>query len=80
MPVKGPRVPDSPQNADTLTIEVVDGGSTTPAWQRTLRGGHGLVGMRERVEALGGTFHAGPGTGVGWAVRATLPLAGPDRR
>jgi signal transduction histidine kinase len=36
--------------------------------------GHGLVGMRERVEALGGTLHAGPGRDSGWTVRATLPL------
>ncbi|MGH3207742.1 MAG: sensor histidine kinase [Trebonia sp.] len=37
-------------------------------------GGHGLVGMRERVEALGGSLHAGPDPGRGWAVRATVPL------
>ncbi|WP_436527479.1 sensor histidine kinase [Actinoplanes sp. HUAS TT8] len=37
------------------------------------RGGYGLVGMRERVEALGGTFRAGPHDGAGWVVAATLP-------
>jgi signal transduction histidine kinase len=31
--------------------------------------------MRERVEALGGTLHAGPVAGAGWAVRASLPVA-----
>ncbi|MER7077546.1 Signal transduction histidine kinase [Saccharopolyspora kobensis] len=37
-------------------------------------GGYGLVGMRERIELLGGTFHAGPGEHVGWRVEAELPL------
>ncbi|MDW8805959.1 histidine kinase [Streptomyces scabiei] len=39
--------------------------------------GAGLVGMRERVALLGGTFEAGPeGTARGkiWSVRATLPV------
>ncbi|MFI6519124.1 sensor histidine kinase [Spirillospora sp. NPDC050679] len=36
-------------------------------------GGLGLVGMRERVAALGGTLRAGP-AGAGWSVRATIPL------
>ena len=34
--------------------------------------GMGLVNMKERAEAVGGTFHAGPG-GEGWLVRASLP-------
>ena len=37
-------------------------------------GGFGLVGMAERVEALGGTFAAGPHAGGGWEVHATFPL------
>jgi len=36
-------------------------------------GGHGIVGMRERVELLGGSFHAGPGAEGGFEVRAVLP-------
>jgi signal transduction histidine kinase len=38
--------------------------------------GVGLVGMRERVEALGGTLSAGR-TEAGWTVRAVLPRAAP---
>ncbi|WP_082376289.1 sensor histidine kinase [Nocardiopsis sp. NRRL B-16309] len=38
-------------------------------------GGHGLVGMAERVRLLGGDLTAGPdGHGHGWTVRARLPL------
>jgi signal transduction histidine kinase len=38
-------------------------------------GGYGLVGMRERVELLGGEFSAGRREPTGWKVRAELPLA-----
>ena len=40
-------------------------------------GGYGLVGMRERVELLGGQFRAGPGSS-GWMVEAWLPLESAD--
>jgi signal transduction histidine kinase len=37
--------------------------------------GYGLVGMRERVEALGGAFTAAPAGEHAWIVQVTLPLA-----
>ncbi|KJK43774.1 hypothetical protein UK23_31965 [Lentzea aerocolonigenes] len=39
------------------------------------QGGYGLVGMRERVDLLGGLFSAGPREN-GWQVLAELPLKG----
>jgi signal transduction histidine kinase len=40
--------------------------------------GHGIAGMRERAEALGGSLSAGPSTDGGFLVTASLPL-GSDR-
>ncbi|CAM5277267.1 sensor histidine kinase [Streptomyces atroolivaceus] len=39
------------------------------------RGGFGLLGLRERVEALDGSLRAGPVPHGGWQVEAALPLA-----
>jgi signal transduction histidine kinase len=39
-------------------------------------GGRGLVGMRERVEALGGHLNAGPDMEGGWRVTARVPMPG----
>lgn len=39
-------------------------------------GGHGLVGMAERVRLYRGSLRAGPTDGGGWEVAASLPLQG----
>jgi len=58
--------------ADRLDVGVADDGPrSTPA--ESQGGGHGLVGMRERVTMLGGTMEAGPLPEGGWAVTASLP-------
>ncbi|MBB5854494.1 sensor histidine kinase [Amycolatopsis umgeniensis] len=53
-----------------LEIEVSDDGNATEPPSGV---GHGLEGMRERVNVLGGTFDAGPRPDRGFAVRASLP-------
>jgi len=60
---------------DALTVQVDDDGkgvSTTSAGP-----GLGLIGMRERVSALGGQLQAGPRDGGGFGVRAELPARAP---
>ena len=55
-----------------IDIEVTNAGAVAGP---EAPGGHGLVGMRERVALYGGTFEAGPVPGGGWRVRAGIPLA-----
>jgi signal transduction histidine kinase len=57
-----------------LHIRVTDDGANRPVNPVGGSGGYGLVGMRERVELLGGRFEAGPSGYVGWSVEAWLPL------
>ncbi|MGW5581807.1 sensor histidine kinase [Micromonospora chokoriensis] len=56
---------------EAVEIEVRDTGDATPPPRP---GGHGLVGMRERVYLYGGEFEAGPHADGGWRVRAKVPL------
>jgi signal transduction histidine kinase len=57
---------------DGLEIEVHDDGRGSPSLHR---GGHGLVGVTERVKIFGGEMSAEPGED-GFTLRATLPLSG----
>ncbi|MFC4147566.1 sensor histidine kinase [Micromonospora mangrovi] len=60
------------ERAGTVTVEVRDDAPPAPA-RHPRRAGYGLVGMRERVETLGGTLSAGPGPDGGWSVLASVP-------
>ena len=56
-----------------VELEVADDGHDT---RRRGGGGHGLVGMAERVRLLGGELSAGPSeTRQGWTVRAKVPVS-----
>jgi signal transduction histidine kinase len=58
-----------------LTVQIDDDGRT-PSSHGTMGSGKGIVGMRERVGALGGELEAGSRPGGGFRVRARLPLDG----
>nr|WP_240973114.1 histidine kinase [Nonomuraea sp. FMUSA5-5] len=61
---------------DELVVSVTDDGrgrhldDTTP-----LTGGHGLIGLDERIRAVGGNLRAGPLADGGYRVSARLPLS-----
>jgi signal transduction histidine kinase len=59
--------------AGELEIEIADDGAGAA---EAAAGGHGLVGMRERVALFGGDLATGRRSGGGYAVRARLPIAG----
>jgi signal transduction histidine kinase len=59
---------------DGLAVQVDDDGLATPA--RAPVPGVGLLGMRERVSALGGRLRAEARPEGGFTVRAELPVAG----
>ncbi|GAA3446162.1 two-component sensor histidine kinase [Planomonospora venezuelensis] len=59
-----------------LVVQVDDDGRADPDAPPVP--GTGLLGMRERVTALGGRLRAGPRPGGGFTVRAELPLGEPS--
>ncbi|MET8276919.1 sensor histidine kinase [Streptomyces sp. NPDC005096] len=58
--------------ADSLTIQIDDDGKATP--DTVPKPGLGLLGMRERVTALGGRLRAQPRSERGFTVQAELPV------
>jgi signal transduction histidine kinase len=63
--------------ASELELEVRDNGAAAGAVRivNSDGGGHGLIGMRERVALYGGELEAGPLPEGGFRVRVRLPLA-----
>ena len=59
---------------DHLQVEVADRGPGLTESVIASRRHGGLAGMRERVNALGGTFEVAPAPGGGTLVRVRLPL------
>ena len=57
---------------DHLDLEITTNQTLDADWT-PISSGRGLIGMRERVQLLGGTLDAGP-SGEGFRVRATLPI------
>ncbi|MDR2987489.1 MAG: sensor histidine kinase [Nocardiopsaceae bacterium] len=62
-------VADTGRGVPSPAAKDVSGGDQPP--------GHGIVGMRERAATAGGTLEAGPVTGGGFTVTATLPIRTP---
>jgi signal transduction histidine kinase len=59
---------------DQLVLQVENDGENDAHGQAG--GGHGLVGMKERVAVVGGTLESGPRPGGGFVVKARIPIGG----
>ncbi|WP_158214153.1 sensor histidine kinase [Bifidobacterium vansinderenii] len=66
-------------SADGLRIRVTDDGRGLAASADGHKPGYGLIGMRERIDSLGGSCSAGPRLGGGFAVDAFIPFHGEPR-
>jgi signal transduction histidine kinase len=66
-------------SAGALRVTVADDGiGSSPSPTNGASGGHGLVGMRERVALFGGELEAGSRTdGHGYRIHASLPVGRP---
>lgn len=60
--------------AGAVVVRVVDDGRGRPLVSPAPSGGHGLLGMRERVTVYDGNLTAGPRLTGGWQVEVRLPL------
>jgi signal transduction histidine kinase len=60
---------------DWLLVRVANDGTPARTATPRERAGYGLVGLTERVRAVGGRITAGPGIEGGWIVDAALPLS-----
>ena len=68
------RLQITPGFGSNLLLEISDDGLGLAASKPADGLGRGMIGMRARIDSVGGQFHAGPRPGGGWIVRATIPL------
>lgn len=64
---------------ERIALVIRDDGKSFRKGYLERTGGLGIVGMRERIEAVGGTFSIGPRTGGGTIIEAAVPVR-PSRR
>ncbi|GAA3744394.1 signal transduction histidine kinase [Spinactinospora alkalitolerans] len=64
---------------EELRVAVRNTPAREPAWNDSSPGGHGLLGMRERVLHAGGSLIAGPLAAGGWRVEARFTVPAPER-
>jgi signal transduction histidine kinase len=69
---------DATVAATTIRVEIVDdGGWRGPAPASSAARGHGILGMRERIGAFGGSLAADPTPDGGFRVLAEVPIDAP---
>ena len=68
----------STSETEMLTVEISDKGAGFDMGSTAVKNRLGLVGMRERVELLGGRFDLHSAIGHGTTIRAHLPLNVPE--
>ncbi|MBW3589736.1 MAG: sensor histidine kinase [Actinobacteria bacterium] len=60
---------------DEIEVRVIDDGAGVQDRGEPTNLGHGILGMRERLAAVGGEITVGPNNG-GWIVHAAIPVEG----
>jgi signal transduction histidine kinase len=70
------RIAAGPAAYSNRCVEILITDNGAGADMRAPRPGLGLVGMRERVSALGGSITLASERGAGFQVKASLPMAG----
>ncbi|MES2932655.1 MAG: PAS domain-containing protein [Pseudomonadota bacterium] len=67
------------KEGDAISIIVADNGTGLAVGDHQKRGSFGLMGMRERIDALGGQFSIEAVQSGGARLRASIPISAPQR-
>jgi two-component system sensor histidine kinase DesK len=62
------------READIASVEVIDDGKGSRGTEATTKPGSGLIGLRERVAAIGGCLRFGPLSPTGFCLYASVPI------